>query len=511
MPLNEDAPRGLKGTVVRGAGFAGAGHFLAQALNLAAYLVIARFVTPDEYGVYVAGSLVTGIGLSLSSGGLQAAVIQRRERLDEALSTAVLSSLATGLALAAVALATAPLVTLFFDDPRTGAVAAALSGWAVLRCAGVVPNALMQRRFSFVRRLIVDPAGILAFGIVSVVATAQGMGAWGLVLGTYASATLQLVLSWGLARWRPQLRLASFRTWLEIARFSRHLFAAELLRRVSTELPAAVIGRYIGADALGQYRYGERFGTQPQAAVTNVAAYVLLPAFARIATDADRLRRAFLRALRWIAVVSVPIGFILLPLGEPLVVALLGSDWHDAGYVVMGFFAYTVGSAVVQIAIEAFKVVDRPDLLPRIRGLSAFVTTAAVAATVPFGIAGVAVGVSCATFVVAAYAMRRVRGVVGVPLSAMWREVWPPVVAATAMVAAVGPLDRLVLRAESHAPVPALGLLALGALAGAIVYLGALQLVAPSTGREIRGALRSAVRRLRRPQPPAAVAGTEGG
>src|SRR4051812_43851478 len=105
--MSDAAPPDLKRVVLRGAGLAGIGHVLSQGLNLAAYLAIARRVPPDEYGVYVVGSLVTGVGLTLSSSGLQAAIIQRRERVEEALSTAVVSSLAAGVALALFALATA--------------------------------------------------------------------------------------------------------------------------------------------------------------------------------------------------------------------------------------------------------------------------------------------------------------------------------------------------------------------------------------------------------------------
>lgn len=508
--MTDQAPRDLKRVVVRGAGLAGLGYALAQGLNLAAYLAIARLVTPKEYGIYVAGSLVTGFGVSLSGGGLTAALIQRRDRLEEAANTAVLSSLAAGLALGALSVAVAPLVAFFFHSEQAGAITAALSGWALLRCAAIVPNALMQRRFSFARRLVVDPVGILAFGTVSIVATANGMGAWGLVVGTYAAAAVQVTLSWGLARWRPKLALASYRTWLELARFARPLLAAEILRRFGAELPGAVVGRYIGADALGQYRYGERFGTQPQAAVTNVAAYVLLPAFARIAHDTERLRRAFLRALRSITLVAVPTGFILLPLGEPLAVAILGERWHRAGYVMMGLFAFTGAGALTQLASEIFKVVDRPGLLMRIRALSAAAVAAAVIAGVPLGLVGVAAGVSLASVVVAGYAAALASRSLGVRTGTIIAEVWPPVVASLIMVGAVGALDQLVLHAESRAAVPALGLLAAAGLAGALVYVSALQLLAPAMADEVIAALRPALRRLARRGPRRAVARTEG-
>src|SRR5918999_1780817 len=96
-------------------------------------------------------------------------------------------------------------------------------------------------------------------------------------------------------------------------------------------LQTFIIGRGVSTSALGQYGYAMRVAGQPWAALVNAASYVLFPTFARIASDEPRLQAAFIRSLRWMALLALPLSMILFPLGEPLVVLLLGETWRPAG------------------------------------------------------------------------------------------------------------------------------------------------------------------------------------
>lgn len=493
-----EPPRGLTRIVVRGASIAGSGFFLTQTLTLGFYLVLARLAAPEDFGVLAAASILVGIGSLFAEAGLMAALIQRRDRIEEAASTAVVATLVGGLALSVFALALAPLVGLYFDSGEVTRVAAAMSGWLLLQAATVVPDALMQRRFRFVRRIVVEPVGVLAFGVTAVIATAQGLGVWGLVLGIYASALTQVVLSWTLAGWRPRASLISWAMWRELLTFGRHVMSSELVRRVTAELDTALVGRFIGTAPLGQYRYARRFALQPLTTIVNVIAYVLLPALSRIAGDPERLRPAFLRALRWVAVIAFPTSLLFLPLGEPLAVLLLGDRWRSAGQALSALCAYSAGGAIVSLASEAFKAANRPDLLPRVHLVSAAVSAVLMVALLPFGIVGIAAAVSVTSVVVAAYVLRIVGRVVDVPGRQMLAEIWPPAVAAGAAAGVLFPLERFVIDSAGHSAAAGLPLLVGEIALGALLYLGLLAALAPTTARELVGGARNTLRRPRR-------------
>ena len=484
--------------VVRGAGLAGAGFALAQVLTLSFYLVLARLATPDDFGVFAAGSILVGIGTLFAEAGLMSALIQRRDRIEEAASTAVAATLVGGLALSLLALALAPLVGLYFERTGVTQVAAAMSGWLLLQAATVVPDALMQRRFSFIRRLAVEPAGVVTFGITAVVACSHGLGVWGLVLGTYALGVTQVALAWGLVGWRPSARLVSYEMWRELLAFGRHVMSSEFIRRVAAELDAALVGRFIGTAPLGQYRYARRFAIQPLAGVVNIASYVLLPALAQLSGERERFRPAFLRALRWTSTIALPTSFAFLPLGEPVAVLLLGERWREAGQALSALCAYSAGGAVVSVASEGLKAWGRPDFLPRIHLFAAILAAALMLALLPVGLVGIAAGVSIASAAAAVYALRVVGRAIDIPLRGMLAEIWPPFVAAALSAATLYPAERLLVHASERGTVVGLALLAAEALLGAALYLALLAAAAPASARELLAVTSAAWRRLRR-------------
>jgi FkbM family methyltransferase len=480
-----EVPAGLTRTVVRGASVAGAGFALTITLSFFFYLVLARLATPEDFGVLAAGSLFVGVGMVFAESGMLAAIIQRRDRLEEAVNTAFVSTVLGGVALTLLALALSPLIGLVFSSHQIGVVAAELSGWLFLNLVAVVPNALLQRRFSFVRRVVVEPLSVLAFGITAIIACAQGLGVWGLVLGTYASGAAHAVLSWAFAGWRPNLRLATFTMWRELVGFGRHIFASEILARAGTIAETLFLGRFVSPASLGHYRYAYRIASLPLLAAVNVGSYVLFPAFARISNDQERFRAAVLRSLRWMWVLALPASLFLLALGEPLAVLLFGQRWRPTGYALMALSGYGFGGAVMSLASEAFKALGRPELLPRIVLLSAGLSVSLMVAGIPFGLVGVATAVSIASLAVGAYSLRLLVKVIDFPLQTLLSAIWAPTVASLTAGLSLLAFEQLVAHADQHALVPGFAILFAEAAGGIVLYLLVLAALAPPLAREL--------------------------
>jgi O-antigen/teichoic acid export membrane protein len=502
-------PTNLTTTVVRGASIAGAGHLLTQALTLASYVVLARVAEPRDFGEFAAGSIFIGFGLLFAESGMLAALVHRRDRLQEAASTAVVATILAGLAMGLIGLALSPLIGLFFHSERIALVAAAVSGYLVLRQSIIVPDALMQRRFSFLRRGVLEPAAVVAFGITAVVACAQGLGVWGLVLGTYASGATQVILSWSLVRWRPEPKSVSIRMWRELVAYGKHVIAGEFVRRATAEMSTAFVGRFTGTTALGHFHYAYRVTASPLNALISSTSYVLFPAFARISDDEVRFRQAVLRALRWMSVVAFPASLMLFALGESLVVVVFGERWREAGYAVMAMCAYTAGHSLDSLGSEVFKAAGRPNLLPRMHLVGAALTAGFMAALLPFGLIGIAAAISLRSLGVAAYALRAIGKVLGLSSRSLIAEIWPPAVAALALAASVYPVERFLVDAERHEVLPALALLGAEAGLGLVVYLAVLTATAPTTARALASALRGAPAYLGQAAPPRSAAKPE--
>jgi O-antigen/teichoic acid export membrane protein len=495
--------------VVRGVSLAGGGYVLAQVLTLAFFVVLARLVSPKDFGDYAAGTVLVSFGYLLSESGMMAALIHRPDRLEEAASTATISTCASGVLLGIGGLAVSPLIGSLFHSSRIGQVAAASAGLLFLHPLQVVPEALLQRRFSFLRRVVVEPASVVVFGATAVVLCASGLGVWGLVLGTYARALVELVLSWALAGWRPNFQLASFGMWRELVRYGRYGVGATALERATEQVPVVLIGRFISAAQLGQYRVAQRIGSTALAVIVQGGSYVIFPALARITSNRDRLRGAATRSLRMMSTISFPLGLVLVPLGLPLATIVFGQRWADAGYAAMALGLFPVAGTLVSFASEVAKADGRPDILTRTHAVILTSGAALMAALLTFDLVGVVIGFGLGWLIGGIYSTSRVAGLLEMPRRALFSEPLPALGAGLAMVATVTPLEFLVVNADTRGTVAGLVLIAAQGLLALAIYLGTLRLLAPATVREIRE-LSSGLRRRRGPAAEAEPAPAAG-
>jgi PST family polysaccharide transporter len=484
------APSGLARVAVRGVSISAAGYAVTQAVSFATYLVLARLLEPRDLGVFAAATVVIGWGLIVSESGMLAALIQRRNRLEEAFNTAFVASIVMGLALTAAGVAVAPLIGLFFHSFEIGIMAAAMAGSMALKASLIVPSARLQRSFSFTRRTVLDPLGTAMFAAGSITGALAGLGAWALVIGTYAQIAVDVIAAWSFVRWRPRPRLATMAMWRELARFGRPVFSANLVADVTIRVPVVAVGRVLGAATLGQLSYAIRVGTQPVQAIIEVGAYALLPAYARIAANAARFRAGLLRSLRWLCAIAFPFGLLLVPLGTPAIVLVFGARWREAGYGVMALGVYCAAMSVCALATEVFKAAGRPKVLPRMRAVSLALMIVCVGGLVPFGLIPVTIGMAASAVGVALYAVHGIKTVLDIPYSELAAEIWPAALAATAMAGILFVTEHMFLHSDHRSLPVGISLLAAQALLGLLIYLPCLAALSAACRRELSGVLR---------------------
>ncbi|MGI9002297.1 MAG: lipopolysaccharide biosynthesis protein [Pseudonocardia sp.] len=479
----------------RGAALSAFTLVLVQGTSLIATLILARLLTPEEVGLYAAGTVLAGFLTVFAEGGLRAALIQRETDVDDAADTVFYATAVTGLGMSLLALAAAPVIAAIFRSPQAGEIAAVTSGMLLMHGFTNVPDGLMQRRFNFKRRLIIDPLRSITFGVVAIVFAAAGFGVYALVAGNYASTAVWLVGTWLLARWRPGRGRASIALWRELARFAYPLVIQNVVKNLRGSAQTALIGRGLGEGALGQYRYGRRLGELPATAVIEIGSYVLFPAFSRLAGEPERFKQAFLRALRWIWIGAAPVTVLIVLLGEAAVVILLGERWQAAGEFMVAMAGYGAGVAVQAVALEVIRGSGRSSLLNLVSAAQLVLGIGLVVALLPMGLVGVGLAASAASVVVAVLVLVLARSVIPFTARELGRRLAPPAVAALVALGVVGPLEWFVLDAGDRGIALGLAILAGEVLAFAVVYLGAMGVLDRPVVLEVMGGLRALLRR----------------
>ena len=490
--------------VLRGAAFSSGGYALEQCLTIAAAVVLAHLVSPEEFGVYGSATILLGYAAMFADSGLQSAVIHRHDRVEQAASTAFAANIVTGIALAVLAAGLAPVLGGFFDDSTITWVGVAMAGTVALNSLMLIPDALLQRDFSFVRRLFVSPSAALTFGVVAAIAAVLGLGVWSLVIGRYCGIVVELIVIWSLVGWRPRLSAMSISMWRSLAQYGRHIFAASFLVQSRTSATTALVGRFVSVAAVGQLRYANTIALLPRSTWTVSSSYVVFPAFARIAHDRKRFKAAFLRTLRWAGITTFPTSAILVPLAPSLVVLVLGEEWLPAGYAVMALVGYPLTGPLASVLSEGVKGIGRPDVLSRAALVSTIGTIVLVAAFLPLGVVGVAGAFSIGSLLTVLFTMRLALPLLGLETRSVVRVLRPPVIATCAMLAVVFPLEWIVVQADNYRTLVGLFLLLGESVIGFAVYLAVLRLLDREAVETLwRGVRALGARTVRRPSAQA--------
>ncbi len=466
---------------------------VVQVIAFAQTITLGRLLSPAEYGVYAAGTILTGFLATVNEGGLKEALIQRQAGNEHDSAVAVLwATTANGIVMSLLALAAAPVIGAIFHSTEVAVVAAASAGAVLLRTLTTVPDALLQRRLDFRRRMIVDPGVTLTFAVVSITLCALGFGVAGLVVATYVQQLVWNLLTWGLARWRPGWRRPSFALWRELARFGFPLALESLAERVREAAEGVLVGHQLDATALGNYRYGRRFSMLPATAVLEIASYVLLPVFSRIGNDLPRLRRAYLRALAGVWVAAVPVAGLLVALGEPAVVVLLGERWREAGVALMAMSGYGLGVAMNAVSFEAMKGAGQPNKLNWTTSLNVITGLGLLVLFAPFlGLVGVGLSVSVSSLVVGIVGLVLSRKVVGISGLLIAKAMAGPAIAGLVACVLLLWVDRAFIVADRHGLATGVALLVVETLAFGAVYLLSLRVFAPAAARSLAAGARA--------------------
>jgi O-antigen/teichoic acid export membrane protein len=328
-----DAVRHLKDTTIRGIAWTGSAQFLRIALQLGVTTVLSRLLVPSDFGLVGMVAVFTGAARLFADLGLGAAIVQRQDLVEDHLSSVFWCNVFTGVVICLLMLAGLPLIVAFYGEPRLGMVVAGLSLTFVLASIGSVPRTLFMKTLDMKRISLADLLGLAAGGLAAIGLALAGAGLWSLVVQTLV-ATLVTALSLLLwSPWKPSLRFRYARI-RELLGFGGRLQGALLLNHVGRNLDNLLIGRYLGAANLGYYSLAYQLMLVPVGTVSGIVGQSMFPALSLIQGDRERARRAHLKAIAMIALVTFPMMFWLVPLARTFILLLLGPQWEKTIFLV---------------------------------------------------------------------------------------------------------------------------------------------------------------------------------
>jgi O-antigen/teichoic acid export membrane protein len=468
-----------KHRVTLGVIWAVAGSWGREAAGLAVFLVLARLLTPADYGLVGMAAVVIAIAQALVNDVLQVPLIQREDLEPGHLDTAFWSLMVLAVALTLAAIAAAGPVARFFGEPAVATLVRWLSVLPVLNALTAVQTALLKRE---IRQGVLAARSLLAVaagGSVGISMALADQGAFSLVGHLLTQAIVGTLVLWTASDWQPGLRI-SLRHFRDLRASGSYMMAIRLTVLLEQQSPRVLIGYLLGPVAVGLYAVSWRILEILWLTVVLPLSEVALPVFSRLQGDRERFGELLYSVRQLSAMVALPVFVGVALVAPELLPALLGHKWQAAIPVVQLFALQGVSIAIVTITRgTVLQALGRWDLALGVSLLATALTVAGIMLGSARGLVGVAAGMTCVAYLmvpIELYIERRLTGM------RLWKQVraHAPIVCGV-LIMAVAVISWRQLIATALEPLP---ILATSVLLGAATYAAVLWLIAQPLVRQ---------------------------
>jgi O-antigen/teichoic acid export membrane protein len=299
-------------------------------LSMSSTVVLARLLTPEDYGLVGMVAVVTGFVLLFKDLGLSAATVQRSEISNAQISTLFWVNVIVGFVVMVITAAIAPLVAWFYGEQRLLGITLGLSIGFVFGGLTVQHEALLRRQMRFSLLATAEILSLAVALLTAIILAWNSWGYWALVGSQLTQGVLYAVLIWLFCRWKPSwpVRNAGVRSMIA---FGRNVTAFGILNYFARNLDNLLIGRVWGSQQLGLYARAYQLLLLPIDQINGPITAVAVPALSRLAHDPDRYRGAYLRLLDKIAMLTMPLMAFMIVTSDWIVALLLGPKWVGVG------------------------------------------------------------------------------------------------------------------------------------------------------------------------------------
>lgn len=320
---------GLGTTAVRGVSWTLLGSWSGAAVQIATTVVLARLLTPRDFGLMAMALTLTVLVTQFRQLGLSQAVVQRVDLRWEQVNALFWVNALAGVVLAALVAASGVPLAAFYSEPALVPICLALGAGFVVSGLSVQHGALLNRAMQFRRIALRNLSAGVISSAAAIVAALAGLGVWALVVQNVSALVLATVFNWTAVPWRPapprQLRAA-----LPLLAFGAHVSVANMFHTIARQADNIVIGRFLDSGALGLYTRAYSLLMLPLTQLKTPVQAVMVPTLAALQEEPDRYRTAYRVAISGLAHLGMPVVVLLSVSAHEVIDVMLGAQWSGA-------------------------------------------------------------------------------------------------------------------------------------------------------------------------------------
>jgi O-antigen/teichoic acid export membrane protein len=318
----------LRSKTVKAMSHLGIGGALGKVISLGTTLLLARLLSPADYGLMEIAMMFIGFVSFFNEIGMGAAIVQKKELSAPEVNGCFAIAIASSVVLLIITVIASGFIADFFKHPQLQAMISTLAVGFVLGAFGTVPEAFLRKEMHFKAIAGVNIVSILVQSIASLIFAWLGYGVWSLVWGSLVADIVTSIGFFALTPWRPRGRYG-IREAVDLAIYGMHVTTTRVFWFFYSNSDRAIVGKLLGPSQLGIYGMAFSLATLPNSQITSLVINVASPLFSKLQTDLPRLRAVVLKLTRSIAYLTYPALLGMLACSHELIMVILGPKWID--------------------------------------------------------------------------------------------------------------------------------------------------------------------------------------
>lgn len=320
------AEESLRKQAVRGVGWSFADSMLGQGITFIVGLVLARLLSPDEYGLIGIITIFITVFNSIVDSGFSNALIRKNDATDKDYNTMFLVNMGISVVLFGLMFLCAPFIAQFFARPELTALCRVMGIVVVINALSIVQNTVLTKRLDFKTKTKASFISSIISGVVGIVMAYSGYGVWALVGQQISRQLLNTICLWIFNRWFPNFTfsIVSFR---EMWKFGWKLLVSAMIDTTWKEIYQVVIGKCYSPATLGLYTRASQFASICSSNLTTIIQRVSYPALSKMQDDRARLKNGYKRVIKITMLVTFTLMLGLGGCAKSLILVLIGEQW----------------------------------------------------------------------------------------------------------------------------------------------------------------------------------------
>ncbi len=384
-------PESLKQKTVKGVSWSFVEQILTRGVNFVIGIVLARLLSPTDYGLVGMLGIFLAISQLFIDGGLTSALIRTKEPSEEDFSTVYIINLVLSLFFYAILFLGAPYVALFYEQPLLKPLMRYVALTLVIGSLASVQGTLLTIRVDFKTKTVISLLSSILSGVAGIVCAYRGMGVWALVVQSISSVLVSTLFTLFVVKWFPRL-VFSIESFRRLFSYSSKLLAASIISVIYDNAYPMVIGKRFTAADVGQYSRAGQFPSIANGTIVGALNRVAFPILSKIQDDNKRLLSVYEKYIQLTCFVVFPVLLILCGVARPLVSFLLTDKWLECVPLMQILCFSLLTNGITTINLNLLYVKGRSDYVLRLEVVKKSIAFAILFGSVFFGLKGMCLG-----------------------------------------------------------------------------------------------------------------------